>query len=83
MNPMLKSEITPLIGETTLALLEELSEETQVFQELIARLRNPTLSVAEAEDLLVKLIGSISHLHVHAAGLEDRVTEALEQLPES
>lgn len=83
MNQMLKSDTTLLISETTMALLEELSEEAQVFQELIARLRNRSLSVAEAEDLLVKLTGSISHLRVHAAGLEDRVTEALELLPES
>ena len=82
MSQLIKKEVTPLVSETAMALLEELAEECGDLQTLLAKLYDPSLSVGEVEDLLVKLTGSISHLHVHAVGLDDVVTRELEQLPE-
>lgn len=65
-----------IIPETVSVLLNELEEEMQNTQKLLAQLRLPELSQDQAEVVLGELSSTITHLHEHTRGLDEIILEA-------
>lgn len=70
------------VNSTLAVLLNELDEECDNLQTLLAQLRLPNLNNEQKGDILAELIGVISHLHVHTEELPDQIADEIETLPD-
>jgi hypothetical protein len=68
------------LSPTLEVLLNELGEECDHLLGLFAQLRREDLSREQREDLLAELTAAVLHVHVHTEGLDDVISDEMENL---
>jgi hypothetical protein len=71
---------TVVLSKTLTTFLDELGDECQTVQRLLAQLQVNGLSTEQVEDILAELTASVVHLHVHTANLQDLINDELARM---